>query len=399
MSEESIITQDSALKAAALLEELIALDTTCGNEQAALDLIKTRFADLGFEAELIPVSVDSSDPLYAEGPSAGAPKSNLIVRIPGLSGGKSVIMNAHIDTLSTGSAQRDGDIISGPGAADAKGQIAVMYALAASFKNAGVMPRGDIVMQIVVDGEIGGNGTLSLVRSGQLGDAAVVLAPTDNTVRSAGCGSVGFRIEASGRSVHMNRAREGVNAMNLAVEISYILQKYEDQLSRESRGKALFKGYNRPAQVCLGKAVVGDCAATVAGTMTIEGAVVFLPNKSVDEVKEALASFIQKKAGMWLREHNSISFPNLKREAFETAVSEPVVQAFVSAMEKSGLKGNPTGLVAATDAALLSKAGVPTIIFGPGTPEAAHTADEQISVADIEKAAQVLAAFVEMFNS
>ena len=47
-----------------------------------------------------------------------------------------------------------------------------------------------------------------------------------------------------------------------------------------------------------------------------------------------------------------------------------------------------------TNASVFAAAGVPSVVFGPGSIAQAHTADEWIDVAEVGKAAAILAALV-----
>jgi len=48
-------------------------------------------------------------------------------------------------------------------------------------------------------------------------------------------------------------------------------------------------------------------------------------------------------------------------------------------------------LVLPTDAAILGAAGIPSILFGPGDPEVAHTPDESVDLNDVITAARFYA--------
>jgi len=408
MPQEVIVTDQIIDKSASLLEDLIRIDTTYGNEHPALDLLRDRFRGIGCEVEMVPFPEGlEADPLYSSAHTrADVPRNNLVVRLPGLAGGKRIILNTHVDVVPASgwqdafSPHRADGMIRGRGAADAKGQIATMFALASAYREAQLMPRGDIIMQIVIDEEIGGNGTLALLRDGHKGDAAIVMEPTGNSLRCANRGAVWFRAELEGRSVHMSRMREGVSAVTLVIELAYILQKYEDRLVKESKGQPLFKEYPRPAQVNIGKVTAGDWPSSVPGCAVVEGGVGFLPNKSLDAIKRELEAFIQKKAGMWLRSHYRLEFTGLKNEAFETPITDSAVQSLMTALERNGLKGTPLGLMTSCDARLFAiEAGIPTIVFGPGDLAAAHSHAEELAIKDIRKAAEVLIMFVDLYNA
>ena len=51
------------------------------------------------------------------------------------------------------------------------------------------------------------------------------------------------------------------------------------------------------------------------------------------------------------------------------------------------------GVPYATDAAFISAAGIPTVVFGPGSIEQAHTDDEWLPLDQLEQAAEILYRF------
>ena len=73
------------------------------------------------------------------------------------------------------------------------------------------------------------------------------------------------------------------------------------------------------------------------------------------------------------------------------ARSGVVAQRVISAVGKSANREcRAIGVTFGTDAACYDAAGVPTVVFGPGSIDQAHTADEWVPLAEVEQAAEAL---------
>jgi acetylornithine deacetylase len=71
-------------------------------------------------------------------------------------------------------------------------------------------------------------------------------------------------------------------------------------------------------------------------------------------------------------------------------VGAPLARATIAGARAHGLKGTVAGLSCWTDAALFDAAGIPALCFGPGDIARAHSSQEWVETADIERAADVL---------
>jgi acetylornithine deacetylase len=79
---------------------------------------------------------------------------------------------------------------------------------------------------------------------------------------------------------------------------------------------------------------------------------------------------------------------------------EPVVRAIQAGMEAAGLEDTtPTGATYGTDARHYVDAGVPTVVFGPGSIDEAHYPDETIDWQEVERAVAVFRTAAERYLS
>jgi len=83
----------------------------------------------------------------------------------------------------------------------------------------------------------------------------------------------------------------------------------------------------------------------------------------------------------------------LERPGTEVPVNSALVQGLLSASEQEGTPALVEGMTAWVDAAFLNEAGVPSVCYGPGSIEQAHTDDEWIDVEEIITCAAVLERF------
>jgi acetylornithine deacetylase len=386
------------------LMEAIAFPSTHGNEAGVQDYIARRWQEAGFGVERHPIPDGiKQDPEYScpEVDRAFAGRDNLVVRLRGRGPGRSVVLNSHSDVVPADDwpdayvPRPEGDMVFGRGACDCKGCLAAMFLAACAMKDLGLPQAGEVIFQVVIDEEVGGNGTLALIREGLKADGAVVVEASSLRLHPANRGALWFRFDFEGRSCHMGRKHEGVNAIELACETIHILYEYEKELIEDKRRQPLFAHYKYPTQVNVGILRGGHFPSAVPGSAVMEGGVGFLPVRPMEQVKADLARCMETLGSDRLRSRYRLSFPKLHNDSYETPLDEPLVQAFHQAVVETTGHREITGWNVSCDARLLAKVGgMPTVVFGPGSIEHAHSAHEQVRLSEIAIAAETLVRFV-----
>jgi acetylornithine deacetylase len=84
-------------------------------------------------------------------------------------------------------------------------------------------------------------------------------------------------------------------------------------------------------------------------------------------------------------------------EALDTPADAAVVQTATRVLNDMGLNAAPCGVPFGCDASKLSRAGIPSIVFGPGSIDRAHTADEYIELDQVERAFEFQRRFLLSF--
>lgn len=375
-----------------LLKDLIGYRSVHGEEYEAQEFLAARFGDLGYEVQMVPISEKiREDPEYTnpESPIPYEGRPNLALTHGGGGDGRGLILNTHVDVVPVGSwsagfsPKLEGDTLVGRGAVDCKGQIACLYLLLLMLREFDLEPSGPLTCQIVIEEEIGGNGTLSLLRDGYRADGAVVLEGTDLTVCPANRGALWFRAQVRGRSIHMARKFEGVSAVDKAMDLIRILYEYEGELAQKSRGQPLFSEYPHPVQVNIGVLKAGDWPATVPDLCVMEGGVGFLPNRNLEDIREDLVD-LPSRGDSWLEENTTIEFNRLHNDAYETPADHPLVTEMEKSARWADIDTRIRGMIASCDARLFNKVGgMPTLVFGAGDIDQAHSAGESVEIQNI----------------
>lgn len=381
--------------------DLIRFPSLPGQEAEAVDYAGRQFAELA-EVEHVPLSNGlREDPDYSD-PVPGLEydgRFNLRVRLPGSGGGRKLLMNTHIDVVPPSQGQErpfdprtDSGLVHGRGACDAKGQIAAIFAALSALRRLGV-PAGDVLAHIVVEEEVGGNGTLAMIRRGEQADACIVMEPTTMRILSSVRGAVWFRVTCTGRPGHSGRALETVSALKMSIRVIEILEQYHARLLAASRGIPLFDQFANPMPITFGKLSAGDWPATAPARAVVEGVLGLLPNKTRHEVMEEMRQAILDGGDQWLREHFTLDFM-YRHDAHVLDTGHPLVTGLQASCRELNAAGEVTAMTASCDSWFYNnQLGIPTVVFGPGSLGFAHTNEERIHMDEVLQAAAILTRF------
>jgi acetylornithine deacetylase len=388
---------------AKFLCDLIRFPSLPGQEQGAVDCAAARFAEVA-EVERVPLSntlredEDYSDPI---GGIEYGGRSNLRLRVPGTGGGRSLLFNTHLDVVPASQGQigafeprREGNKIFGRGACDAKGQAATIFNALLAAKRVGLKLRGDVIVHLVVEEEVGGNGTLAMTRRGEKADACVVMEPTEQRILTSVRGAVWFRVICTGRPGHSGRSGDTVSALRMAIRAVEILEQFHARLLASSRGIPLFDKFPNPMPITFGKLTAGDWPAMAPASATLEGVLGFLPNKTRYEVMEEVRQALAEGGDAWFRENFMLEFM-YRHDAHVLDPAHPLATGLQACCREAGGQGEVSAMTASCDSWLYNnQLKIPSLVFGPGSLLFAHTTDEQIGSEEISQAATILVRFL-----
>lgn len=318
-------------------------------------------------------------------------RPNVIARIGGGSGGRSLMFNGHLDTVGVEGMThppftptvRDGRL-HGRGAADMKGGIAAMCAAAARAADDGL--AGEVIVAAVVDEEYASLGTRALLESGVTADAAVVTEPTRLAICPAHRGFAWCDVVVHGRAAHGSRYDLGVDAIAHAAQLVTELDAFQrDTLA--ARTHPLLGHASLHAGTIRG----GGGISTYPERCDVSFERRTLPGeRGSDFAREVAAACDRVRARV--PGFNADVVPGLVQDPNDVAPDHPLVRALADAARAGGPAAPLEGLSCWTDAALLTAAGVPAVCYGPGDIALAHAAEEWVPVDEIARATDVLAA-------
>ena len=401
LNEVDRLTED----AADLLMELISHPSVCGEEMGAVNHMRDTLTDAGFSPTIVPMDPAIKDhkeySKYTKEPEWEG-RGNLLTDYGGEKGGRSLIINAHLDIVPADgwpdgyTPKRDGDAIIGRGACDDKGGVVAGYLAARALKDAGIVPAGRLSLHHVIDEETGGNGTLSMLNGGYTADAAIVGECTDNVLCPANRGAIWFQLTTTGISTHMGEIDNGISAIDKAWQAVGILREYEKWMIENYMDHPYFNDLpHRPIQLCVGMIYSGEWPSMVPDECKVEGGMGFLPNRDIDDVKAEMVQWIKDRGDEWLRDHFELRYDKLHNAAFEVPPEHPFVKAMQSGAISASISDKITGWPVSCDARLFPRiADMPVICAGPGKLKHAHSTTEQVLVSEIAKAAKLYACTV-----
>src|SRR5579863_5162759 len=191
-----------------LLRQLVAIDSINPDlvPGGAGEANIARFVAAWFERVGLEVVVDEAAP--------GRP--NVVGIARGSGGARSLLLNAHMDTVGVTGMERPHDPyiennrLYGRGAFDMKGGLAAILMAGAAARQRGL--RGDVIVTAVVDEEFASIGTEAIVRRWRA-DAAIVTEPTELDICTAHKGFAWFSVETKGIAAHGSRPDLGVDAI------------------------------------------------------------------------------------------------------------------------------------------------------------------------------------------
>lgn len=389
-----------------------------GDEGPAQAVVAERLRALGLDVDVFePTDVPHVETHPGWWPGldyAGRPNVVAVWRAEGASG-RSLILNGHIDVVPAGDPSLwthppygadlvDGRIY-GRGTADQKIGIAAMVEAVAILRELGLRPAGDVILESVVNEELGGyNGTVATLARGYTADAAIVTEPTGFAVAGAQKGGQVYLMRVPGEAYHHAVWERGSSALDNAIHLKAAIAEWERIRAQETRADFY---YGERARDLHPRAVHADTVWYLrAGDPDImanptEAELRFwvdhLPGEDREEMLRRFEAHVLAAAAAhpFLRSHP----PTLERAVMRpfTGVAvppdAPIIQAVgTAAAAVLGREVPVVGLEAATDAMVFNLySSVPAVIWCGGDLSVAHAPDEWVAADDVLRSTAALA--------
>lgn len=325
-------------------------------------------------------------------------RPNVIARLPGCDASRRVILEAHTDTVSAQGMSippfepRVGDgKMFGRGACDTKAGLAAMMHAVASLHEDGLTPPCEVWLAAVVDEEFSYRGVVKLCE-GLAGVAALVAEPTGLRAVIASKGVLRWRIVVRGKAAHSGKPHLGVNAISHMARV--VLAIEEDHQRLTARAHPLLG----PATVNVGVIHGGVQVNFVPDTCAIEIDRRLLPGETVSSVLDHYQVLLDALKARHPTLDAAMEPPMLTDEALETAADSAPAKLAGALLAEMGLDGTLCGVPFGSDASKLSRQGIPSLVFGPGSIDQAHAAIEFVELAEVERALEFYREFILRFT-
>jgi len=388
------------------LQELISIPSHGGGESEAQRSVAAKLGELGLDVDIWELDFDSlrGHPGFSM-PIEREEGLGVVGTLKGGDGGRSLILNGHIDTVAPGEEENwnypplEGTVVDGRvygrGVADMKGGLCCAIYAAKAIIDAGVTLKGGLSIQSVIGEEDGGVGALATVLRGHTADAAVVMEPTELKVAPAHSGALAFTVDVPGRSAHACVREEGVSAIEKFIPLFNALRELETERNR-GIDDPLYARYGIPYPINVGTVHGGNWPGSVPESLVFQGRVGVVVGERVEDARKSVEDAIAEaaEADPWLREnHPRLEWSGYQFDSASIESDHPIVEAVREAYaEAAGEEAGLEGMTYASDMRhLINTGGVPTVLFGPGDVRQAHAPDEYVEIRDLVTAARVLA--------
>jgi len=424
--EETVVTRarEARTELVATLDDLVSCVTTARlpgesarDEEKHQRILGARLAALGAEVDLWePDAIPADHPLFPGGLDfKGRPQ--LVARIPGAGGGKSLLTSGHIDVVSAEPGKWSHDpfkmweadgLLYGRGVVDMKGGIAALLTAVEALHRAGVRLRGDILFTTNTDEESTGAGSWAITQRGYRADGGVCAEPSSFDAWIACRGMVKPRITVAGRAGHTQfmqpHWKDGgpVNAIEKLQLVLQGIKQLRDEWSIRSdcQHPLLIPGDIVPTIVH-----GGTWAVTYPSSCTLVCDVQYLPAQSdADGSGATIKAEIMERlnaatlADPWFIDHPLEWEWQWGAAPAEMAPDHPLIGVLLDAGADLGRTGRIAGADTWHDGANFTvHANTPCLSYGPGDVLRAHTVDEYIPIDDIVDYAATMAVAMMRF--
>ena len=403
---------DSAVDAA--WEEIVSFIQTsvqspslANNEGPVQELVQNKFDSLGLITRRIPVIFDAikDHPAFCDDGFSPNTRVNVIGQWNNDGGGKSLILNGHVDVVPTGpeelwhespwsGAIKNGKIY-GRGSTDMKGGLSAAIFAVQILQKIGFKPNGNVMVQSVVGEESGGCGTLTNIVKEYSADAAVILEPTSLKISPIQSGALTFRLKIQGKATHAAMRWDGVSAIEKFNLIHQSILEFEKE-RHQSFDIKYYESKDRVAPINIGTIKGGEWHSTVPETVVAEGRLGVFPGESAQDARDTFETHLKtiSETDDWLKENLPIvEWFEGQFESGKTDINHPLIQSLSDCYHQTtGDAPIIEGVTYGSDLRLFTNhAHIPAVLFGPGDVRLAHAANEYVEIDEVITTVKIIA--------
>jgi acetylornithine deacetylase len=397
-------SRDQAIK---FLQDMVAIPSVTGDEAAIQKHMSGYLSKVGLEVDMWETDWEElkKHPGYRPVDRGYKGRPNIVATLKGTGGGRSILLNGHTDVIPVGngegwsdnpwSAKIENGRIYGRGSCDMKSGVASHVLAVQYLKELGLTPKGDVMINIVIDEEVSGHGTLDTVMRGYKADAGISGETSDLGVQPACIGRIWFQIDVEGKPAGIQQRYLGISAIELGNKIVKAVQELEDHRVATIK-HPLYPSAIDSLPCIIGSFQAGNYPSAFPASAVLKGRMGTVPSEDHEAVKQSLVKKIAEVAAQdpWMKDHPPVvRFVGYDAEASEIPVNHPIVDIVSRTYtEVTGKQPVISGRQGAADTRFLNKyADTPTVIFGPGSTAIMHANDEYVSIDDYLTSIKVMA--------
>ena len=394
-------------KAIRFLQEMISIPSVTGDEAAIQAFLSDYMKGIGLDVDMWETDWNElkKHPGYRPVERGYEGRPNIVATLKGNGGGRSLLLNGHTDVIPVGNGEgwsvapwsaeiRDGRIY-GRGSADMKSGVASHIMAVEFLKAAGVELKGDVFINVVIDEEVSGHGTLDTVIRGYRADAGISGETSDLSVQPACIGRIWFEIAIDGKPAGVQKRYEGISGIELGNKITKAVQALEDRRVATVK-HPLYPNALDSLPCLIGSFSAGSYPSAFPASCLLKGSIGTVPGEDHEGVKQSLVDQIAAAAAEdeWMKDHPPVvRFVGYDAQASEIPRDHPIVGLVgKNYREVTGREPMISGRQGAADTRFLNEYGeTPTVIFGPGSTAVMHANDEYVAIDDYMTAIKVMA--------
>jgi acetylornithine deacetylase len=401
------LIDDRQEAAIGFLQQMIAIPSVTGDEAAIQKFLAKYMTGIGLDVDMWETDWETlkKHPGYRPVDRGYEGRPNIVATMKGTGGGRSLLLNGHTDVIPVNdgvgwsddpwSARIKDGRVYGRGSCDMKSGVASHILAVQYLKEAGLRTKGDVYINIVVDEEVSGHGTLDTVIRGYHADAGISGETSDLMVQPACIGRIWFEIEINGKPVGIQRRYEGISGIDLGNKIARAVAELEaTRVATVSH--PLYPNALDSLPCMIGSFSAGNYPSAFPASCLLKGSIGTVPGEDHEGVKRSLVEQIARAAAQdpWMKDHPPVvRFVGYDAQASEIPRAHPIVETVCrSYKEITGQDPHISGRQGAADTRFLNQyANTPTVIFGPGSTAVMHSNDEYVSIADYITSIKVMA--------
>ncbi|EOT44527.1 M20 family metallopeptidase [Enterococcus columbae] len=308
-----------------------------------------------------------------------------------------VLFNCHIDVVPDNSydqnqfkAYSDKYNIYGRGACDTKANIICLVEAIRFLQQSNIPIRKNISIDLVIEEETTGNGTLMQTLSDFQADFVVVFEPTRLNVYKGHRGVLTVNLQMQGTASHMGNNLQIKNIHNQLKYVIADIEQLEAQIKQLCSNNTNFRKTDNVVKINIGKVSGGEWAGSTPEKCDILFNIGFTEELTLESLEKKVIDHFSKYNNI------KVDFPELKNQSYVIEESNSLLKELLISINTCGVaQSDIYGWRVSCDAFYyFTKCGIPTVIFGCGELDNAHSSKEFVTKEELKQEILILADFL-----